>query len=155
MPVEVNVTTFLNDNELKTRMKSAKMTVQEALEEAIIRDTDPYVPADTGKLAASASQHKFAKLGSGQIVYHATKPGKSQGYARFLWYGQLMVSPTTLSPWALAGEKKQLTNRTLTYSTRRHRRATSRWFEVSKKQNVKSWEKLAKTTFSKDWGKLI
>jgi len=153
--VKFKATTFLNDDELIRRMQKAQMTVQEALEEAVIRDTNRYVPANTGKLARSASSHKYAKLGSGQIVYRASKPGQSQSYARYLWFGRLMVSPTTHSPWAKAGEKKILTGRVLNFQRNYHAKATARWFDVSKKQNMNAWEKLAKQKFSATWGRLV
>lgn len=40
---------------------------QEALDHAVIRDSEPYVPYDTGRTTESAP--KFSEIGSGRIVY--------------------------------------------------------------------------------------
>ena len=52
-------------------------------------------------------------------------------YARFQYYGKLMISPTTGSPWALKGEKKLLTDVNLKYNREVHPLATSKWDEVA------------------------
>ncbi|MPN48985.1 hypothetical protein SDC9_196598 [bioreactor metagenome] len=54
-------------------------------------------------------------------------------YARFQYYGKLMVSPTTGSPWAKKGERKVLTSIDLKYSTIAHPLAGKKWFEEMKK----------------------
>ena len=60
-------------------------------------------------------------------------------YARYLYYGKLMVSPTTGSSWASFGEKKVLTDKDLKYSKAVHGLATSHWGEeawIAKKDTV-------------------
>ena len=51
--------------------------------------------------------------------------------ARFLYYGKLMVSPTTGSPWAKEGEKKYKTNINLKYSKEQHPNACAFWAKVA------------------------
>lgn len=65
------------------------------------------------------------KLGSGRIYYQSP-------CARYQYYGFLMVSSVTGSPWAKNGESKVLTKRRLRYSTARHPQAQARWFEAMK-----------------------
>lgn len=140
-------------NKLAAKRASALGQAYRSLEQRIIKDTDPYVPAKTRELSNSARNHKFAQLGSGYIVYNAFKSGKRQGYARYLYEGLLMVSPTTLSPWAKKGEKKVLdpNGRRLKYSKSVHPSATSKWFDKAKKSKVREWEEVAKTAYKAGW----
>ena len=51
--------------------------------------------------------------------------------ARFLYYGKLMVSPTTGSSWAKRGETKRKTNINLKYSKEQHPNACAFWAKVA------------------------
>ncbi len=48
-------------------------------------------------------------------------------YARFLFYGRLMVGDETGSPWARRGETKHVVDRPLTYDQSKNPRAGARW----------------------------
>lgn len=85
-----------------------------------------YTPARN--LILSKSAVLGTKIGSGKIVYNSP-------YARYQYYGKLMVSSITGSARAKRGEKKILTNKDLQYSTSRHPQAQRLWFEVMKKQH--------------------
>lgn len=74
--------------------------VQKFIDEEVIRISSPYVPHDKGRLEQSAQ--RATDFGSGDVVYDTE-------YARFQWYGMLMLGEVTNSPWANAGEKKYLT----------------------------------------------
>lgn len=91
------------------------------------KDTAPFVPALTGSL----SQRTRAK--DNAVIY----PGP---YARYLYYGKLMVDPETGSSWAKKGSTKILTDRNLVFNTAVHGQAQSHWFEASKAQNLGKWE---------------
>ena len=67
------------------------------------------------------------KIGSGRIYYLAP-------YGRYQYYGKLMVSSLTGSPYARHGEKKVLTDRNLNYSKLRHPDARAKWFETTKQR---------------------
>ncbi|MGN0615101.1 hypothetical protein [Ruminococcus flavefaciens] len=67
------------------------------------------------------------KIGSGHIVVLSP-------YGRYQYYGRVMVSRITGSPYARMGESKVLTGRKLTYSKVRHPEATSFYFEHMKKK---------------------
>ena len=96
----------------------------------VMKDTDPYVPALTGSLT------QRTHIEGSTIVY----PGP---YARFLYYGKVMVYEPTGSTWAPKGEHKVVTGRDLVMHKTMHSRATSHWFEVSKAENLETWLKVA------------
>ena len=77
-----------------------------------------YVPAYTTQL------YKNVVINSERIRF-------KEPYARFIYFGKLMVSPTTGSAWALRGEKKKLTDINLKYSKEVHPLATSNWGTVA------------------------
>lgn len=80
--------------------------VQKYIDNEVIRLSGPYTPRLTGVLEKSAKTGTV--IGSGEVVWNDVK-------ARFQYYGKLMVSPTTGSPWAKKNEKKVLTDRDLQY----------------------------------------
>lgn len=109
--------TFARDN--NERFTS----VQKFVDSEIIRHMVPYTPMRSGFLMKSPVLG--TKIGSGRIFY-------ASPYARFQYYGFVMVSQLTGSPYARQGESKVLTTRPLTYSQARHPKAQRRWFEVMK-----------------------
>ena len=111
------------------RLKSAR--AEKIVAEQIMKDTDKYLPARTGSL-----MQRTHIEGSNQIVY----PGP---YARFLYYGKVMIYEPTGSTFAPKGEHKIVTDRDLVMHQTMHRLATSHWFEVSKAQNQEKWERVA------------
>lgn len=96
----------------------------------VAKDTSPFVPARTGSL----DQRTFVDGDS--VIY----PGP---YARFLYYGKLMVDPNTGSSWAPEGGHKVATDKNLVFSTAVHAQAQSHWFEASKAQNKDKWLRVA------------
>ena len=84
----------------------------------IKKDTTPFVPALTGSLSTRT------RVEEGTVIY----PGP---YARYLYYGKLMVDPETGSSYATKGKSKVKTDM--------HVMAQSHWFEASKAQNLKRW----------------
>lgn len=106
------------------------MKAETAVAQQILKDTDQYVPALTGSLA----QRSYTD--GGQVVY----PGP---YARYLYYGKLMVDPNTGSSYAPKGGTKVLTDKDLVFNKTMHGNAQAHWFEVSKAQNNDRWVRLA------------
>ncbi len=96
----------------------------------IAKDTEPYVPARTKSLANRVIVQDDV------IIY----PGP---YARFLYYGKLMIDPNTGSPWAPKGATKVVTGKDLDISTAVHSKAQAHWFEASKAQNLDKWRRVA------------
>lgn len=105
------------------------------LKNEIIKDTDPYVPFRDGDLKRSA----ISSIGTKkmQIVYRKV-------YAKFLYYGKVMVGKISRSAWAKKGETKEKVNpeRNLTYS-----HGGPEWFEKSKKKDLNKWINIAKKLF--------
>ena len=112
-------------NELQTilakRGLEARGRVQKYVDSTVLRYCDPYAPKDTGSMIQSGVT--ATQIGSGRVVY-------SSPYARFLYYGKVMVSPSTGSPWARSGERKIVTSRDLHYNGGTKR--GSYWFERMK-----------------------
>lgn len=82
--------------------------------ESFYKQMEDYVPAKTTML------YRQAEITDKGIRFFSP-------YARFQYYGKLMISPTTGSSWALRGEKKTLTDINLKYSKEVHPLATSFW----------------------------
>ena len=114
----------------------------------VLKDTDPYVPALTGSFAGRA--HTEGNL----VIY----PGP---YARYLYYGKVMVDAATgKGPMHFKdkngnelirfrkGATLKATDKDLVYTKSMHPNAQSHWFEASKAQNLNKWlrgvKKLAK-----------
>lgn len=95
------------------------------------KDTEPYAPARTGSMS------QRTRVIGNQIVY----PGP---YARYLYYGKLMVDPETGSAYARKGATKVLTDKNLVFSTAMHQNAQSHWFEASKAENLEKWVRVAR-----------
>ena len=70
--------------------------------EEIIKDTDQFVPARTGALAMNVHRQ-------GNTIVYASP------YARFQYYGKVMIDPATGSTFAPKGTRKALTDRNLKY----------------------------------------
>lgn len=102
----------------------------------VMKDTAPFVPALTGSLTIRT------RLDGNKIIY----PGP---YARFLYYGKVMVDPQTGSTYAPKGGTKVVTDRDLVFSKAMHPQAQSHWFEASKAQNLDKWIRVAKKAVEK------
>lgn len=96
----------------------------------VMKDTDKFVPALTGNFT------QRVHLEESTIVY----PGP---FARFLYYGKVMIYAPTGSTWAPRGEHKVVTGRDLVMGKSMHPLASSHWFEVSKAANLETWIKVA------------
>jgi hypothetical protein len=97
--------------------------VQKFVDSECIRLMVPYTPMRNGMLQKGAVLG--TKIGSGEI--HYTVP-----YARYQYYGKLMVSSVTGSAFAKMGESKVLTEKDLVYNKARHPLAQRLWFETMK-----------------------
>ena len=117
-------------DDFKSKTDSNFADAQAYVDSECIRLMKPYTPMQSGILYKSATLG--TKIGSGEI--HQVAP-----YARYQYYGLLMVSKTTGSAYARAGESKILTSTPLKYSTARHPLAGKLWFErmkADKKQQI-------------------
>lgn len=97
--------------------------VQKYIDESCIKLMLPYTPMLTGKMIQSATNGTV--IGSGRIVYLSP-------YARYQYYGKLMVSRLTGSSYARHGESKVLTGKPLRHQTSKQPHAGAMWFERMK-----------------------
>lgn len=111
-----------NSNFAATR-NTQFLEAQKFIDSTCIRYMDPYTPAQNLVLTKSATIGTV--IGSGEI--HQIAP-----YARYQYYGMLMVSSVTGSSFASSGEKKVLTDTPLRYSGAKHPQAGKLWFERMK-----------------------
>ncbi|WP_304508920.1 minor capsid protein [Anaerotignum sp.] len=101
--------------------------IQKYIDSRVITLSAPYTPFQTGTLTRSATLGTV--IGSGEVTYNAP-------YARYLYYGKVMVSPTTGSAWAKKGERKVVTAELIKYNGAPRRGAY--WFSKMKKNHGKS-----------------
>ena len=121
---------------IKDKLAESCTRAESIVGQQVIKDTEPFVPALTGSLTIRT------RLDGNKIIY----PGP---YARFLYYGQVMVDPQTGSTFAPKGGTKVLTNRDLVFSKAMHPQAQSHWFEASKAQNLDKWIRIAEKAVEK------
>lgn len=105
------------------------------LKNEVVKDSDKFVPMRAGMLKNSAIESVSSN--SDQIVYKTP-------YARFLYYGKVMVGRTSGKAWASNGETKVVTNKDLTYS---RPTACAFWFERAKSLYKKNWLELVKKVY--------
>ena len=96
---------------------------QEFVDSECVRLMKPYTPFRNGKLEKAATIGTV--IGSGEI--HQNTP-----YSRYQYYGMLMVSSITGSPFASQGEEKILTDIPLKHDKSKHPQAGPFWFERMK-----------------------
>lgn len=95
--------------------------IQKFVDSECLRVMSPYTPmASSGMLEKSATAGTV--IGSGVIEYNSP-------YARFQYYGKVMIYEPTGSTWAPLGGKKVVTYRNLVHSTARHPKAGPFWFD--------------------------
>ena len=121
---------------IKEKLAESCTRAESIVGQQVIKDTAPFVPALTGSLTIRT------RLDGNKIIY----PGP---YARFLYYGKVMVDPQTGSTFAPKGGTKVLTNRDLVFSKAMHPQAQSHWFEASKAQNLDKWIRIAEKAVEK------
>lgn len=106
-----------------TRKNKDFSNAQGYIDSECIRLMRPYTPMKNGILYKSATLG--TAIGDGEI--HQVAP-----YARYQYYGLLMVSSKTGSSYATEGENKVMTSTPLNYSKARHPQAGKMWFERMK-----------------------
>lgn len=117
-------------NAVKARLTRGCNRAEHAVAVQVRKDTTPFVPA------LEKSLSKRTTVDGNLVVY----PGP---YARFLYYGKLMVDPNTGSAYAPKGGTKVVTDRNLVFTRAVHQQAQDHWFEASKAQNMEKWLRTA------------
>lgn len=131
-------------DEVRRQLALACDKAEHELAVHVEKDTQPFVPALTGSLMVRTRIHPEYR---GEIVGNAIiYPGP---YARYLYYGKLMVDPDTGSPWAKKNATKVLTDRNLVFNRATNPQAQSHWCEASKAQNLEKWVRVAQKAVAK------
>lgn len=117
-------------SELDEKLAQACTKAEHILAVQVQKDTSPFVPFLTGSL------DQRTRVDGNEIIY----PGP---YARFLYYGKVMVDPETGSTYAPKGGTKVLTDKNLVFNKAGHAQAQSHWFEASKAENLEKWIRVA------------
>lgn len=125
---------------LRKKLEQAGPRVSHAVAVQIAKDTEPFVPARNKSLV------NRTQVVDNMVIY----PGP---YARFLYYGKLMIDPDTGSAWARPGATKVVTGTDLDIKTDVHGLAQSHWFEASKAMNKKKWVKVAEKAVKRELNK--
>lgn len=115
---------------IPAKLASASEKAEHTVAIQVQKDTSPYVPALTGSL------DQRTRVDGSRVIY----PGP---YARFLYYGKLMIDPATGSSYAPKGGTKVVTDKNLVFSKAMHSQAQSHWFEASKAENLEKWVRVA------------
>ncbi len=115
---------------VKDKLAQGCKKAEHALAVQVMRDTDPFVPMLTGSLT------QRTRVVGNAVIYPAP-------YARFLYYGKVMVDPNTGSTYAPKGGTKALTNRNLVFTKASHPQAQAHWFEAAKAQDLSKWINVA------------
>ena len=115
---------------VKEAIAKACTRAEHVLAEQIKKDTQPFVPMLTGSLT------QRTRVDGSAVIY----PGP---YARFLYYGKVMVDPNTGSTYAPKGGTKVVTDRNLEFNQTMHPQAQAHWGEASKAQNLDKWVRVA------------
>lgn len=115
---------------VKESIARACTRAEHVLAEQMEKDTQPFVPALTGSLT------QRTRVVGNTVIY----PGP---YARFLYYGKVMVDPNTGSTYAPKGGTKVVTDRDLVFNQIMHPQAQAHWGEASKAQNLGKWVRVA------------
>ena len=115
---------------LQEKLAQACTKAEHIVATQVRKDTSPYVPFLPGSL-----DERTQVVGT-SVVY----PGP---YARFLYYGKVMVDPETGSTYAPKGGTKALTDKNLVFNKSGHAQAQAHWFEASKAENLDKWIRVA------------
>ena len=117
-------------DELQEAIAQACTKAEHIVAVQVKKDTSPYVPWLNGML-----DRKTDVIGNA-VIYDTP-------YARFLYYGKVMVDPETGSTYAPKGGTKVVTDKNLVFNTSGHNQAQSHWFEASKAENLDKWLRVA------------
>lgn len=135
MGIKVSVHTDGMDA-VRAAIAKACTRAEHVLAEQMEKDTQPFVPALTGSLT------QRTRVVDNTVIYFGP-------YARFLYYGKVMVDPNTGSTYAPKGGTKVVTDRDLVFNQIMHPQAQAHWGEASKAQNLGKWARVAENAVKK------
>lgn len=135
MQHNVNVKVNINSNKIKKNYQVRSKDAIRILKSEIAKDTEPYIPMRDGNLRRAVTA---------SLRTNVPKLIWATPYARFIYYGKLMVGRITKRAWAKKGETKVVTSKDLTYSLPG---TGPYWFNRAKKLKLEKWLKVAGKVF--------
>ena len=135
MQVKAKVKVDIDQRKIGKEYKLKQQKALRMLKSEIAKDTEPYVPMREGSLRGSV---KRSLRSNDHTLIWAT------AYAKFLYYGKVMVGKITRKAWAKKGETKVNTNKNLTYS---QPGTGPNWFNRAKRSKLKKWLTVARKVY--------
>lgn len=129
----MSVTVSIDTNATAARIRAASVEALKMVKGQILADCNKFVPYDQGLLRDSSETHSHVMecFGEAELRLIWATP-----YARYLYYGLLMVDSKTGSAWAREGDKKVLTSKPLKYSKEA---ASKLWCEKARAEYGEDW----------------
>lgn len=135
MQPKVNVKVNIDTNKINKQYKAKQQNAMRMLKNEIAKDTEPYVPMRDSSLRRAVTAS--LRTNDPKLIW-------ATPYARFLYYGKVMIGMITRRPWAKKGETKVTTSKNLTYS---QPGTGPNWFNRAKKIKFQKWIKVARKVF--------
>lgn len=133
----MSVKVTIDKNAVAVRLSAANEKALKTLKGQVIADCNEFCPEDQGVLIASSETQSYVMSYFGETELRLVW---STPYARYLYYGVLMVDSKTGSAWARKGDRKILTGTPLKYHDR-NKSSTP----------CKLWCEKARETYGDDW----
>lgn len=127
----------MDETKLKTKYAKKQKIARKLLKSEIAKDCEKFVPMQSGYLKNAISQS--LQSDDEYLIYNTP-------YARFLYYGKVMVGKVTHKAWAKRGETKIKTDKNLTFG-KVHPLACAHWFERGKSLYKDNWLKIARKVY--------
>lgn len=126
------------------KFKKAAKQAEKVLAVQILKDTDPFVPAQTGVFS------KLAYTYDNNIVYQGDQ-------ARYLYEGKVMVDEQNRHAVYIKdvgwrhrkGAKLHAIDKDLVFTTDMHPEAQAHWMEASEDKNAEKWARVAEKAIDK------
>lgn len=91
--IKFDVKTHLDTQKLKAKTTSARDAAQMQLDQDVLKDSNFYIPKETGELERSGIRH--TRIGSGKVIWKTP-------YARYQYYGVDFNFSHDVNPFARA-----------------------------------------------------
>lgn len=138
MPIKITIDT----NAVKARVKAASERALKETMGQILSDCNEFCPKDQGALRDSSESHShvISYFGEAELRLVWSTP-----YARYLYYGLLMVDSRTGSAWAREGDRKVLTDTPLRYAN-----GCKLWCEKAREVYGEEWRLIYQNALRKE-----
>lgn len=133
----MSVKITFDKNAVIARIQGANEKALKTLKGQVLADCNEFCPEDQGVLKASSETHSHVMSYFGETELRLVW---STPYARYLYYGLLMIDSETDSAWARKGDIKIITTKELEYN-KKHGSSTP----------CKLWCEKARESYNEDW----